>query len=176
MKNAILAATLALLVLAAGCGGEGQSPEEAWADELCSAAAEWRASLDGVAGELRSTPSLSPETVRAAVADALTATETLAADLRTLRPPAGEAGEEAATVADALATDIEALVADVRARFDSAESLQELVAGLTDAIEEIAGLGETLGNALEGLRGLEGGPALLDAVEANEDCRVTPGS
>ena len=163
---------LALLLLAGGCGGESQSAEEAWADDLCSGAAEWRASLDGVASELLVSPDLSPETVRSAVAETLEATEALADHLRTLRPPAGEAGEEAAAVADALATDIEALVEDVRAQLDSAGSLQELVAGLSDAIERIAGLGDELGDALEGLRGLEGGPALLEAVEANEDCRV----
>jgi hypothetical protein len=163
---------LALLALAAGCGDEPPSAEEAWATDLCAAAAVWRATLEEVALELRTSPSLGIETVREGIDESLEATETLAADLRALRPPAGEAGEEAALAADTLATGIEELVADVRDRLGSTSSLQELAGELSDAIEEISRLGGELGSTLEGLRDLDGGQELLNAIEANEDCQI----
>ena len=54
------------LVLAAGCGGDDddQSSSQAWADDFCSAAADWRSSLDDIISGFGSPSDLSEDAIR----------------------------------------------------------------------------------------------------------------
>ena len=65
----MLICAAAVVVLAAGCGGEDESSSEAWASDFCSAAADWRSSLeemyrpilvagDTTQGQMRATTSI----------------------------------------------------------------------------------------------------------------------
>ena len=80
MSRVVLICVIGLLLLAAGCGGDDESSTQAWADDFCSAAADWRSSIDGIVGEFQSPSDLSADTVQEAVDEGLDATQTFLDD------------------------------------------------------------------------------------------------
>ncbi len=110
MRLALLPLVLAVLLVAAACGGDDdeaatqdeQSSTEAWADGFCSAATDWRTSLEDAVSGIDSPSDLSADGIRAAVDEGLDATETFLADVRELEPPDTEAGQEIEEVVDSM--------------------------------------------------------------------------
>jgi hypothetical protein len=163
---------LAALVLAAGCGGggddESESPAQAWSDDFCSAAADWRASLDDVISGL-SPSDLSEDGIRGAVDEGLDATESFLADVRGLGAPDTEAGQEVEAIVDDMAASVQSTVDDLRASVDEAESLPDLLGTVTEAGAQIGGLENELQSSLDELESVDTGE-LREELEANGDC------
>ena len=53
VRAPLAAARVAVLVTAAGCGGGSASPEEEWAESICSPLVEWRTEMEEAGDELR---------------------------------------------------------------------------------------------------------------------------
>ena len=158
MRLPLLTSLFVALVLAAGCGGEEESSSQAWVNDFCSAAADWRTSLEDTVSQFQSPTDLSADSVRGAIDDGLEATETFVDDVRALGRPETEAGQEAAAVVDSMTSDIQSIVDDLRANFESGgDSLPELVGKLSQASEQINQMGQELQGS-------------LDELESNEDC------
>lgn len=159
------------MALAAGCGGEGESASEAWAGDVCSAAADWRTALDEAAAAFSNPEELSAESVRAAVDDGLEATATFVEELRAAGPPETEAGAEAGAVVESLSDGLEADVEELRAALgDESGSLSELLQQASGVAALAAEMVQEVESSLLQLEELEPAQELADAIEANEDC------
>lgn len=171
MSRVIWATIAAVLVLAAGCGGDDESASEEWVSGLCSAAADWRASLEETVSQFQNPSDLTAESLRSAVDDGLDATETFVDDVRSLGRPETEAGQEAAEIVDSMATDVQSTADDLRETFDSGgDSLTDLISKLSAASTQITQMGQDVRSSLDEIQGLEGGDELRDEIDSNEDC------
>lgn len=166
----------AALVLAAGCGGgddgdgdgDDQSSPEAWSDDFCSAAADWRTSLDDVISSI-SPSDLSADGVRDAIDEGLEATESFVDEIRGLGAPETEAGQEVEAIVDSTADSVQATVDDLRATFDEDDSLQDLITKIPQAAAQIEQLQSELSSSLDELQNLDTGE-LRSELESNDDC------
>ena len=159
------------MLVAAGCGGEEESASEAWAGDFCSAAADWRSSLDEIVSQFQSPSDLSADSVRGAVDDGLDATSTFVDEVESLGPPETESGQEAAGIVDSMTSTIESTADDLRSEFDSeSDSLSQLLAKLSGAAGQIEQMVQDLQGSLQQLETLEPAGELGDALEGNEDC------
>lgn len=171
MRRTFLPALVVTLALAAGCGGEDEPAGEAWAGDVCSAAADWRAALEEAAEELSNPEELSVESVRAAVDDGLEATETFVERLRAAGPPETEGGAEADAVVESLSDQLEAEVEELRtALAGETGSLPELLQQASEVAALAAEMAQEVQSSLQQLEELQPGQELADAIEANEDC------
>ena len=162
---------LAVLVLAAGCGGSGgddESSAQAWANDFCSAAGDWRTSLEE-AGSGISPSDLSAEGIQDAIDEGLDATDSFLEEIRGLGAPETEAGQEVEAIVDSTADSIQGTVDDLRATFDGDDSLQDLIPKVPQAATEIQQLQSELSSSLDELEGLDTGE-LREELQSNEDC------
>ena len=162
---------LAVLVLAAGCGGGGdddEPPAQAWADDFCSAAGDWRTSLEEVVSGI-SPSDLSAEGIQDAIDEGLDATESFLDEIRGLGAPETEASQEVEAIVDSTAESIQATVDDLRATFEGDDSLQDLIAKVPQAAAEIQQLESELSSSLDELQSLDSGE-LREELQSNEDC------
>lgn len=177
MKRAFLTGLVAVLIVAAGCGGgdDEQSPQEAWAGDFCSAAADWRGQLEDIVGQFQSPADLTADSIRAAVDEGVEATRTFVDDIRGLGPPETEASQEAGQILDAVTSDLESTADDLSSTFDSSgDSLQELLGQVAQAGSQLSALTTELQSSLTQLEDLQGGQ-LRDAIESNSDCQTARG-
>jgi hypothetical protein len=159
------------MLVFAGCGGEEESASEAWAGDFCSAASEWRSSIDEAIAEFGDPADLSVNSLRGAIDDGLAATETFVDDLRALGAPETEAGQEAAGIVDSMASDLEADVDQLRSAFETETStVAELLQRAGEATSLIGQMAQELQGSVQELEGLEPADELRDALEDNEDC------
>jgi hypothetical protein len=157
------------LLLAAGCGGDDESSSEAWTNDFCSAAADWRSSLEGIVGQFQNPSDLDADSIQGAIDDGLEATETFVDDVESLGPPETEARQEAAGILDSMTSSIQTTADDLRTTFEGADSLQDLVARAGQAASQIGQLEQELQSSLDQLENLDTGE-LGDELESNEDC------
>jgi len=169
VSRLILICVIGLLVLAAGCGGEDESASEAWANDFCSAAADWRSSLEDIVGQFQSPSDLSADSVRGAIDDGLDATESFLDDVDELGAPETEAGQEAAGIVDSMTSSIQTTADEIRSTFEGSDSLQDLIAQAGQAASQIGQLEQELQSSLDQLENLDTGE-LGAELEANEDC------
>ena len=103
---ALLACVASLALVAAGCGGDDddssasgtttaeETSTEEWASSVSAAVTTWENDLDEAAQPLLDLSSFSEETIRQAVDDVETATQTLADSLKGLGRPGTSSGEQ----------------------------------------------------------------------------------
>jgi hypothetical protein len=112
LRRAAALAVAALAVAGAGCGGGSGGSEttatEAWANGVCSAFADWKATLEGVKSDLSDTSSLSKDSLTKAADTVQAANKTLSDDLSSLDRPQTEAGKQAADTLDTLEGQLQA--------------------------------------------------------------------
>jgi hypothetical protein len=162
-----------LVLLAAGCGGDEESASEAWAGDFCSAASDWRSSIEEAVAQVGDPADLSFNSLRGAIDDGLAATETFVADLRALGPPETEAGQEAATIVDSMASDLESDVDQLRSAFETeTQSVPELLEKAGQATTLIGQMAQQLQGSVQELEGLEPADELGNALRDNEDCEA----
>jgi hypothetical protein len=162
-----------MVFLAGGCGGEDESASEAWAGDFCSAAAEWRSSVDEAIAQVGDPADLDFESLRGAIDDGLGATETFVADLRALGPPETEAGQEAAGIVDSTADELDSDVDELRSALETeSSSVPELLEKAGQATALIGQMAQELQGSVQELEGLEPAEELGNALRDNQDCEA----
>jgi len=169
VTRAILICAVSAVVLAAGCGGEEESASEAWANDFCSAAADWRTSLDDIVGQFQSPTDLSADSISGAIDDGLEATETFLDDVDSLGAPETEAGQEVAGIVDSMSESIRTTADGLRSTFEDADSLGDLITQVGAAASQIGQLEQELRGSLDQLEQVETGE-LGEELQSNEDC------
>ena len=173
VKLLVSLALLALVLAAAGCGGDDddadESSSQAWADDFCSAAADWRTSLDDIVSGFGSPSDLSEEGIRDAVDEGLDATEQFLEDVQGLGTPDTEAGQEVTAIVDDMSASVQTTVDDLRDTLGDSSSLQDLLAAVPQATAQLGGLQAELQSSLTELENVDTGE-LKSELESNEDC------
>jgi hypothetical protein len=173
VSRAISAILAAGVLLVAGCGGEEESASEVWAGDFCTAAADWRSSIDDAVAQVGNPADLSFNSLRGAIDDGLAATETFIDDVRALGPPETEAGQEAAGIVESMTDDLEADVDELRSALETeTQSTPELLQKAGEAATLIGQMAQQLQGSVQELEGLEPADELRSALEDNEDCEA----
>ena len=175
MARLIPLTLLLVLALAAGCGGEEESSSEAWSDDFCSAASDWRLSLEAIVSEFSSPSDLSADSIQGAIDDGLEATESFLDDVEELGAPETDAGQEAAGIVESMTSSVQTTADDLRATFEGAGSLGDLVTAAGAAASQVGQLEQELQSSLDQLEQIETG-GLGSELESNEDCAAARGS
>lgn len=129
----------ALLVAAAGCGGNssssnGSSPDE-WASGFCSSVTTWKDSVKSAENELKSNPS--KDSLNTTVDDIKSASDTLVSDLKDLGKPNTKQGQDAKDEVDQLSSELKDDV-------DQVESDVKNVSGVRDVPTAVQSVSTTL--------------------------------
>jgi hypothetical protein len=168
-----LAAVLALV--GTGCGG-GPSPQEQWADDVCTQIADWKEQIEDIVADVQTeleSPGLDTlAVVRASVERGVVGTRQLATDLRALPAPPGENGETAKQVLDRAVDDVSASVDEVKAQADSlseSSSLSQAATTLASIAAEVSGVVEKAKSNLDSIGALASD--LRDGFEDADSCQ-----
>jgi hypothetical protein len=173
-----VALLLAFAVSAVGCddASDDQEPQpsaaEAWADQLCSTAGDWRTAIEDAQVTLTDTSNLSANAVRGAVDDVATATTTLVTELGQIGPPDTEAGDAAAAQLSALSDALgeqQAVISDTRDQ--PADSAQALLAQVSTVTGAIASMLSAISVSVDNISQLDGAQELRSAFQASSACQ-----
>jgi hypothetical protein len=175
----ILLTAAALAAVLAGCGddggegGDAASPSEveAWAGEVCGAAAAWSASATAAKDTLEDPSGLTAEEVRAQFGAVELATEELAAALVSSTPPDTEAGQQA----EQLLTDLSNELSGQRQAIDSATDLpaasaEELLAKASNVTGAMSTMLSDIKATVTEIQELDGADELRTGFESAEAC------
>jgi hypothetical protein len=170
-RLALAGAVLALVGIAAGCGGDDDDdPTAAWASDFCGAITGWTDDLEGVTSEFSDTSNLSQEGLQSAAEDVRSATEGLVDELRDLGAPPTESGDEIEAALDELSETLEGETAEIE---ETAESVSGIT-GLPDALQEISGslaaMATAFSTALTAVQESDARGELQTALEDSPEC------
>lgn len=142
---AVLVAALALV--AAGCGGSGQSSQEQWANKVCTPIVDWQKQIKQLVSDAQSAVT-SPQAgtidkLKADAQKAKSATKQLKSELQSLPPAPGSNGQAAkqtvTTFASQMSQIVDKLSSSVSA-LSSSTSLSEAATALKNAATQISPL------------------------------------
>ena len=179
--RANLIAVVALLALiAAGCGSSGgsstststttsASATETWATGVCTSITTWQAALKSAAGSLKSDPSKNG--LQTAGDDAKAATETLASDLKGLGKPDTQAGQQAKTSLDQLATSLQQNVATIESAVKGASGLGGALKAVPTVTATLATMETQVKTTVTSLEGLGAKGELKTAFASSSACK-----
>ncbi|WP_344046292.1 hypothetical protein [Nocardioides panacihumi] len=188
MRRACAALATAVLLLSAGCGSDdngaassasspssstsGSAGTEAWANNLCTAAATWKGQLDSATAQLRDTANLSANGLRSSLSTMVTATSSFASDLRDLGMPDTQAGDQAqqdlSDLGDTL-DEQQQVIADTLAGVTTARQLAAALPALQKAITT---MGTAFAATAQSLSGLDGADELKQSFESSSACQT----
>jgi methyl-accepting chemotaxis protein len=170
----LLVPALATIVLAAGCGGDGNGGDESsspteWAGDLCSSITTWTDSLQSTTDSLRS-GNLTEDSLRSAADDVKSSTETFVDDVKGLGKPDTESGQQAEDLVDGLGDDLD----------DGAQKIEDTIEGVSDAsgvlnaVSVVSGTIQTMSqqvsSTFEQLRQLDPGGELEQGFQDADSC------
>jgi hypothetical protein len=170
-RLALAGFVLALMVAAAGCGGDDdEDPTAAWASSFCSAITGWTDDLENITSQFTDTSNLSQEGIQSGAEDVRTSTQDLVDELRDLGAPPTESGDEVESELNTLSDTLEAETGEI-------EDTANAVSGLTDipdAIQTISGslaaMATAFSNALTAIQESDARGELQTALEDSPEC------
>jgi Flp pilus assembly protein TadD len=166
------AAVLAVVVVAAGCGGDDEPEVPAatqWAGDLCTSVNTWRNSISTAAASIAAEPS--EEGLESAASEAEDATRALVDDLQGLGAPDTESGEEARSSVDALADSVESSIASIQSAVEDVSGAEGVLDAVSSVTQTISSLSADLSASLDELQGLENADdELKEAFEDAASC------
>jgi hypothetical protein len=170
----VLALTATLAVVAAGCGG-GASPEEKWADSVCTDIGDWKSqiqkSVSDVREQLQSPGTGTIAAIDAEIQEAVDATNQLASDLKALGAPDTESGAQAKQQVDALATQLDSTVTKTKQTVESlpdGASVSQVTQTLAPLLPSLQSLAVKVSSTLSSVQ--ESGSELKDGFEKADSC------
>jgi len=180
MRRIALASALVatVVLLAAGCGGGGSdqaSPEEQWANDVCSSIVTWKTEIEGIVSDTSNaikSPADARAALESAVDDGKTATETLVSDLKSLTPPGTPEDQQAKQALDTFADELQTTASEAQAALSGlsdASSLADItksLSGLGAQLQATLTSGEDLVTSLE-----SAGGAIKDGFENASSCK-----
>jgi ABC-type transporter Mla subunit MlaD len=162
---------LAAAVLLAGCGGDsGSSASEDYANDVCGDVSSWVADIEDTLESLGDKGlSVTQEDLQAAVDDTKNSTETLVRDLDELDPPETDAGTEAKTELDKLASQLQQQLDTIEQTLNGSGPPLMQVSTITAAVSTAA---KEIQSAYDNLKGLDPAGELQDAFRNADECKT----
>jgi len=177
-RLALAGAVLALVgVVAAGCGGDDGSEEDAtaaWASDFCSAITGWTDELEGVTSQFSDTSNLSEEGIRSAADDVRSSTEDLVDELRGLGAPPTESGDEVRTALDSLSNTLDMQSAEIQEAAEGVSGLTDLPNALTSITTSLSTMATSFSDALTTVQNADADGELRAALEDSPECAGIP--
>ena len=173
-RLAAVAATLALAVTAAGCGGsDTQSKTEAWADGMCSALVDWQNNVAS-AGEKVSKGDLSKSSLQGAADGVSDANKQLRDDLDSLGKPPTETVDKAKSALDQLGDDLNKNLSDIRDALANTSGNNVSVA-ITAVASAVQAMSQDLQNTATQLKALQNDDTWKKAFNSSDSCQKLSG-
>jgi methyl-accepting chemotaxis protein len=173
-RLALAGTVLALVGIAAGCGGDDEDPTAAWASGFCTAITDYTDDLEGLTSQFSDTSNLSQEGLRSAAEDARTATEQFVDELRDLGRPPTESGEEIESALDQLSTTLETETAEIQETADSVSGLTDLPNAITAITTSLSAMATSFSTAFSTIQEADVGGELEAALEDSPECAGIP--
>jgi hypothetical protein len=169
------AATIALAVAAAGCGGsdDTQSQTEAWADGMCSALIDWQNSVQA-AGEDVSKGNLSKSSLENAADGVADANKQLRDDLDSLGKPPTETVDKAKSALNQLGDDLNKNLEAIRDDLAKASGNDVSVA-ITAVASSVQAMSQDLQNTATQLKALQSDDTWSKAFKSSDSCQKLSG-
>jgi hypothetical protein len=166
--------SLIVAIVLSGCGGS--SPEEKWAGSVCSDVGDWKSQVQKAADDVK-TQQQSPEAgtlaaINADVKSAVDATQQLATDLKSTKPPDTEAGTQAKQQIDSLASQLDTTVTEAKQTLDSVPegaSLTETVQKLAPLVPDLSSLLASASSTLSSVQA--SASEIKDGFEKADSCK-----
>jgi uncharacterized phage infection (PIP) family protein YhgE len=155
---------LVVAALAAGCGGDEEDPNAAWADDVCGSVTGWIDSVREAGESLQQ----GEGSVDDAVDDLKSATEQLDDDLSGLEPPA--AAEQVQDTIEQLLDQLESGVRTIENAVENASG-GEALAALTTIGATISTMSEAVSSTFDDLQEADTGETLRNAFEESDSCQ-----
>jgi hypothetical protein len=155
---------LVFAVLAAGCGGDDEDSNVAWADDVCGSVSTWIESVRAAAQSVQQ----GEGGVDDAVDDLKGATDELDDDLRSLEPP--EAAEEVQGTIEQLLDQLQSGVRTIENAVENASG-GEALSALTTIGATISTMSEAVSSALDDIQEADTGETLKNAFEESDSCQ-----
>jgi len=167
---------VALLVLAAGCGGSTPSASEQWAEDVCGPMDDWATQMQAYSDDVRaaiSSPSTdSITTIQTTIEKGAGATTKLADDLKALGPPPATNGQTVSSELDSFAAQIEQTVTEVQNQAKSIQSgatateIATAIGAIASDVSAAIAQGKSMFESLQETDG-----ELKDAFDTADSCK-----
>ena len=172
-RLAALAATLALAVAAAGCGGsDTQSKTEAWADGMCSALSDWQNSVQAAGADV-SKGDLSKSSLQKAANGVSDANKQLRDDLDSLGKPPTETADKAKQDLTQLTDDLKTNLDKIREALGNAGS--DVTAAITAVSGSVQSMSQDVQNTATQLKALQSDDTWKKAFNSSDSCQKLSG-
>jgi small-conductance mechanosensitive channel len=173
-RLAAVAATIALAVAAAGCGGSSNSASETeqWADGMCSALVDWQNSVTA-AGEKVSKGDLSKSALQGAANGVSDANKQLRDDLDSLGKPPTETADKAKEDLTQLTDDLKTNLDKIREALGSAGN--DVTSAITAVSGSVQAMSQDLQNTSTQLKALESDDTWSKAFKSSDSCQKLSG-
>jgi archaellum component FlaC len=169
----LVALSVVLAVLSAGCGGASQ--EEKFAGDVCTDISDWKSKLeqsaDNIQSQLKSPGTGTLAAIDTEIQEAVDATEDLANDLKSVEPPDNESGTQAKDQLEALGSQLEATVEQAKKAAESlpeSASASQIAEKLGPLIPAMQSLAVQTSRALESVK--DSGEKLQDGFDKADSC------
>jgi hypothetical protein len=174
MRNLSQLLVVALIAVAAGCGGGDSSSDTTstndWAEGLCSAIDDWGTSVSAATQSLRS-GNLSEDSLKSTVDDVESATSTFVDDVKDLGKPDTEAGQKAKESLDQLGDNVDDEVAKIKDAADDASSGSGVAAAIGTATAALSAMGQQVSATFSELQQLDVQGELEAAFKQADSCK-----
>ena len=172
-RLALAGVVLALVGVAAGCGGDDDGEADstdAWASSFCGAITDWSDELEGVTSQFSDTSNLSQEGLSSAAEDVRGSTESLVEELRDLGAPPTESGEEIRTALESLSDTLDTESSEIEETADGVSGLTDLPNALTEITASLSAMATAFSTALSTVQDADVGGEVQAALEDSPEC------
>lgn len=164
-----------LLLVAAGCGSS-KSPEQKYAESVCSALGDWKTSVQSSVDDVKSTVQ-SPSagmltTINTQVQSAVDATKQLQSDLKSIPAPDSDSGEQAKQQIDALGTQLDQTVTKTKQTVSDIPSdagASEIFTQLSSLVPSLQGLVTSVSTTISAVQAST--EAFKDGFDKADSCQ-----
>ena len=172
----MLAVLAVLALVAAGCGGSSSDTKanEAYANSVCSAIGAWEQQIKSIATDFSG--GISKASLQSKIAQADTATKTLATQIKAVPPPNTSDGQAAKTQVDQLSSQVASTVSTAQtavASIPDNASLTTVAAALVPLAPQVKGLVSTAQATVTSLQTAKG--SLASAFKSADSCKSLGG-
>jgi len=176
MWQAASAAAVAAIVLgAAGCGGGSKTtsgePVSQWVDGVCSAASTWKTSLQDVATSLQG-GSLSKSSLTDGVTQVQKANAAFASSLEALGKPNTQAGQQAKSILDQLATELQTASKSMHEAVAKASGVTGVLSAVSSVSASMSSVASDVSKAATQIQKLDPKGELEKAFKQSKSCKA----